>query len=137
MLQLIYKKLPLNMYSINNNLKQKKKKKLAWHSVCVQYIKCFGAELLHIYLIVEKCGKLVLKGSHWMNWDFKVPHFGQKLLILEGVEHRANIILKQKKSELSKTECSKTNIMWRELAKPFIAKQERCCNVKANQVSEI
>lgn len=62
-LQLIYKNLPLNIYSINNNLKQKKKK-LAWHSVCVQYIKCFGAELRHIYLIVEKCGKLLLKGSH-------------------------------------------------------------------------
>ena len=64
MLQLIYKNLPLNTYSINNNLKQKKKKKLAWHSVCVHYINCFGAELLHIYLIIEKYSKLFLKGSH-------------------------------------------------------------------------
>lgn len=37
MLQLIYKKLPLNIYSINNNLKQKKKKTGLALSMCAIY----------------------------------------------------------------------------------------------------
>lgn len=136
MLQLIYKKLPLNIYSINNNLKQKKKKN--W--LGTQYV----CNILNVSELNCSTSTLSLKNVANCFWKAAIEwtEISSSLILGKNssflrVWSTEQILSWNKKSELSKTECSKTNIMWRDLAQPFIAKQGRCFNVKANQVSEI
>ena len=135
MLQLIYKKLPLNIYSINNNLKQKKKNWLGTQYVC---------NILNVSELNCSTSTLSLKNVANCFWKAAMEWIEISSSLILGknssflrVWSTEQILSWNKKSELSKTECSKTNIMWRDLAQPFIAKQGRCFNVKANQVSEI
>ena len=136
MLQLIYKNLPLNTYSINNNLKQKKKKNwLGTQYVCI---------ILTVLELNCSTSTLSLKNTANCSWKAAIEwtEISSSLILGKNssflrVWSTEQILSWNKKSELSKTECSKTNIMWRDLAQPFIAKQGRCFSVKANQVSEI
>lgn len=136
MLQLIYKNLPLNTYSINNNLKQKKKKNwLGTQYVCI---------ILTVLELNCSTSTLSLKNTGNCSWKAAIEwtEISSSLILGKNssflrVWSTEQILSWNKKSELSKTECCKTNIMWRDLAQPFIAKQGRCFSVKANQVSEI